>query len=174
MPTLGATGTDAMNTNATISLARNLLVACCLTASSLGVGVLAGCSSTGKPVAPTGAGSYMLTVRDAATGRLVEGVAVTAMGAGASHRGPEPAATSTDEDGIVVLRFGNWGAVTLVLRQDEVTERWMVTQDRVAVNGGKSSRDPLRLMVGSRSNGGASAYTLSITRIERGGRIDVE
>ena len=161
-----------MNTNATTSIARNLLLALCMTATSLGVGALSGCSSSPKPVAPTGAGSYMLTVRDAATGRSVEGVAVTATGAGTLRRGAEPAATSTDEDGIVVLRFGNWGAVTLLLRQGETTERWMVTQDRVAVNGGVSSRDPLRLMVGSRSNGGASAYTVSITRIERGGKID--
>ncbi|MEY3143284.1 MAG: hypothetical protein RLY21_1777 [Planctomycetota bacterium] len=163
-----------MNTNATNSLARNLIVALCVTATSLGVGTLSGCSASPKPVAPTGAGSYMLTVRDAATGRPVEGVAVTATGAGARQRGPEPTATNTDEDGVVVLRFGNWGAVTLVLQQGDTTERWMVTQDRVAVNGGVSSRDPLRLMVGSRSNGGASAYTLSITRIERGGKIDAD
>jgi hypothetical protein len=29
-------------------------------------------------------------------------------------------------------------------------------------------------MVGSRSKGGASAYTLSITRVERGGKIDAD
>jgi hypothetical protein len=114
----------------------------------------------------------MLTVRDAANGRPVEGVSVTAVGAGARNRGAESKASTTDEDGIVVLAFGNWGAVELMLSQGEVNERWMVTQDRVAVNGGKSSREPLRLMVGSRSNGGASAYTLSITRVERGGKID--
>lgn len=163
-----------MNMTATTSFVRSLIVACCMTAAPLWVGALAGCSSTPKPVAPTGAGSYMLTVRDAATGRPVEGVAVTATGAGSLQRGPAPAASSTDEDGIVVLRFGNWGAVTLVLQQGDTTERWMVTQDRVAVNGGKSARDPLRLMVGSRSNGGASMYELSITRIERGGKIDVD
>lgn len=163
-----------MNTTATTSIFRNLLIALCVTAASMGVGALSGCSAAQKQVAPTGAGSYMLTVRDAATGRPVEGVAVTATGAGTLRRGAEPAATNTDEDGIVVLRFGNWGAVTLVLEQGDTTERWMVTQDRVAVNGGKSARDPLRLMVGSRSNGGASAYALSITRIERGGKIDVD
>jgi len=133
---------------------------------------LPACSTSPHRAAPTGAGNYMLTVRDAASGRPVEGVAVTAVGAGARNRGAEPKASTTDEDGIVVLAFGNWGAVELMLSQGEVNERWMATQDSVAVNGGKSSREPLRLMVGSRSNVGASAYTLSITRVERGGKID--
>jgi len=142
-----------------------LLTALCLAA-------LPACSTTPTPVAPTGAGNYMLTVRDAASGRPVEGVSVTAVGAGARNRGAEPKASVTDEDGVVVLAFGNWGAVELVLSQGEKSERWMVSQDRVAVNGGKSSRDPLRLIVGSRSNGGASAFTIAITRVERGGKID--
>ncbi|MFN5495030.1 MAG: hypothetical protein ACK5C3_00445 [bacterium] len=140
--------------------------------TALCLGLMSACSSSPQRVAPTGAGNYMLTVRDAANGRPVEGVSVTAGGAGARNRGAESKASTTDEDGIVVLAFGNWGAVELMLSQGEVNERWMVTQDRVAVNGGTSSREPLRLMVGSRSNGGASAYTLSITRVERGGKID--
>ena len=142
-----------------------VLTALCLAA-------LPACSTSPKPVAPTGAGNYMLSVRDAANGRPVEGVSVMAVGAGSRNRGAESKSATTDEDGIVVLAFGDWGAVELMLSQGEVNERWMVTQDRVAVNGGKSSREPLRLMVGSRSNGGASAYTVSITRVERGGKID--
>ena len=145
---------------------------------ALAAAALAACSSTpssvpsGGPVAPTGAGNYMLTVRDAANDRPVEGVSVEASGAGTRQRGTKPAVAVTDEDGVAVLRFGDWGAIDLRVEQGEVRERWMITQDRVAVNGGKSSREPLRLMVGSRSNGGASAYELSITRIERGGKVD--
>ena len=76
------------------------------------------------------------------------------------------------EDGVAVLRFDDWGSVDLVLEQGASTERWMVAQDRIAVNGGTASREPMRLMVGSRSNGGASAYGVRITRIEKGGRVD--
>ena len=136
--------------------------------------VLPACTATPKAVAPTGAGNYMLTVRHADTGRPIEGVVLVATGAGASARGAASATATTDEDGIAVLRFGTWGAVDLRVTERDVTERWLVTQDRVAVNGGKSAREPLRLMVGSRSNGGASAFVLSITRIERGGKIDVD
>ena len=139
---------------------------------ALAAAALPACSSSPKPFAPTGAGSYMLTVRDAATDRPVEGVTVRATGAGTQQRGTKPADAVTDEDGVAVLRFGDWGAIDLRIEQGEVTERWMVTQGRVAVNGGKAARTPLRLMVGSRSNGGASAYELSITRIERGGKVD--
>lgn len=141
---------------------------------ALAAAALPACSSSPKPVAPTGAGNYMLTVRDAATDRPVEGVTVQASGAGARQRGTKPAEAVTDEDGVAVLRFGDWGAIDLRVEQGEIRERWMITQDRVAVNGGKTSREPLRLMVGSRSNGGASAYELAVTRIERGGKIDVD
>ena len=48
----------------------------------------------------------------------------------------------------------------------------MVTQDRVAVNGGKSSSNPLRLIVGAGRGGGNALYTLSITRVEKGGKVD--
>ena len=121
---------------------------------------------------PRGAGSYMLTVCDASTGRPVEGVEVRATGAGMASRGAKPVEARTDEDGVAVLPFGNWGAIDLQVAHADANERWMITQDRVAVNGGKASRDPLRLMVGSRMNGGASAYAMSVTRIERGGKMD--
>jgi hypothetical protein len=126
-----------------------------------------GCSSV-----PRGAGNYMVTVVDAGTGRPVEGLALTAAGAGVRARGGTPVAATTDEDGVAVLRFGDWGAVDLALAQGDVTERWLVTQDRVAVNGGTSSIEPLRLIVGSRMQGGASAFEVTITRVERGGKID--
>lgn len=129
--------------------------------------VLPACSAV-----PRGSGSYMVTVLDASSGRPVEGIALVATGAGARMSGVKPATATTDEDGVAVLRFGDWGSVDLVLEQGASTERWMVTQDRIAVNGGTASREPMRLMVGSRSNGGASAYGVRITRIEKGGRVD--
>lgn len=138
----------------------------------LGSGALPACSATPKPVAPTGAGTYMVTVLDATSGRPVEGVELTATASGSRFSGTAASAATTDEDGIAVLRFGNWGAVDLRVTQGDAAERWLVTQDRVAVNGGKSSIDPLRMMVGSRRQGGASAFALSITRVERGGKID--
>ncbi len=142
--------------------------------SALCLALLHACSATPRPVAPTGAGNYMVTVLDAASGRPVEGVELVASASGARFSGTAPSAGTTDEDGIAVLRFGNWGAVDLRVTQGDAAERWLVTQDRVAVNGGTSAVEPLRMMVGSRSNGGASAFALSITRVERGGKIDAE
>jgi hypothetical protein len=143
-----------------------------LSLAVLGLGALSACSATPGPVAPTGAGTYMLTVLDATSGRPVEGVELVASASGARFSGTAASSATTDEDGIAVLRFGNWGAVELRVTQDDSAERWLVTQDRVAVNGGKSSIEPLRMMVGSRRQGGASAFALSITRVERGGKID--
>lgn len=131
----------------------------------------AGCSTL-PPKAPTGAGVYHLTVADAATGRPVEGVAISAAGAGMRARGASPAGATTDEDGGATLAFGNWGTIDLVLSADGTEERWLVMQDRVAVNGGTSSREPLRMIVGSGRDGGSSRYALGITRVERGPRID--
>lgn len=127
----------------------------------------AACSSV-----PTGAGAYMFTVRDAATGRPIEGVELVATAAGSRASGTVPALGTTDEDGIAVLAFGRWGAVDLVLREGDARERWLVTQDHVAVNGGKASRPPVRMMVGSGGDGGVTAYSVDVTRIERGGKID--
>ena len=156
-----------MNETATmLTLVRRVLL---LVAVAVFLTQGVGCSSV-----PRGAGSYMVTVVDAGTGRPVEGLALTASGAGARARGGTPVAATTDEDGIAVLRFGDWGAVDLALARGDVTERWLVTQDRVAVNGGKASIEPLRLIVGSRMNGGASAFDVTITRVERGGKIDVD
>ena len=129
--------------------------------------ILGACSSV-----PTGAGAYMFTVRDAATGRPVEGVELVATAAGARARGTVPAIGMTDEDGVAVLAFGSWGAVDLVIREGDARERWLVTQDHVAVNGGKASRPPVRMMVGSGGDGGVTAFAVDVTRIERGGRID--
>ena len=145
-----------------------------LSLAVLGLGALSACSATPGPVAPTGAGTYMLTVLDATSGRPVDGVELVASASGARFSGTAASSATTDEDGIAVLRFGNWGAVELRVTQDDAAERWLVTQDRVAVNGGKSSIEPLRMMVGSRRQGGASAFALSITRVERGGKIDAD
>ena len=68
--------------------------------------------------------------------------------------------------------FGNWGSVDLQLYAGSATERWIVAQDRVAVNGGKSSTNPLRLIVGAGRNGGNALYSLAITRVEKGSKID--
>jgi hypothetical protein len=118
--------------------------------------VLGACSSV-----PKGAGVYLVTIVDARTGNPVEGVALEAAGAG-----------TTDEDGEATLAFGNWGSVDLVLEAGEAQERWHVVQDRIAVNGGKSSQDPLRMIVGAGPQGGSSIYRLSITRVERGPKLD--
>lgn len=122
--------------------------------------------------APTGAGVYHLTVADATTGKPVEGVAVSAAGTGTRMRGTAPAKATTDEDGGATLAFGNWGSVDVILAADGTEERWLVMQDRVAVNGGTSSREPLRMIVGSGRDGGTSRYALRITRVERGPKID--
>ncbi|MCE2884066.1 MAG: Ig-like domain-containing protein [Planctomycetaceae bacterium] len=129
--------------------------------------VLGACSSV-----PKGAGVYLVTIVDARTGNPVEGVALEAAGAGTKARGVKPATATTDEDGEATLAFGNWGSVDLVLEAGEAQERWHVVQDRIAVNGGKSSQDPLRMIVGAGPQGGSSIYRLSITRVERGPKLD--
>ena len=128
---------------------------------------LGACSSV-----PTGAGVYLVTIVDAKSGKPVEGVELQASGAGIRARGGKPAQGTTDEDGEATLAFGNWGAVDLVLEASGAQERWLIAQERVAVNGGKSSQSPLRMIVGSGQDGGVSRYTLSITRVERGPKID--
>ena len=121
---------------------------------------------------PTGSGAYMVTVIDANSRKPVEGVTLLASGAGTAARGAKPFTAMTDEDGIAVLGFGNWGTVDLVVAANESTERWIVIQNRIAVNGGLSKVEPLRLIVGSAGQGGQSQYELSITRVAKGGKID--
>jgi len=128
---------------------------------------LGACSSV-----PKGAGVYLVTIVDARTGNPVEGVALEAAGAGTKARGVKPATATTDEDGEATLAFGNWGSVDLVLEAGEAKERWHVVQDRIAVNGGKSSQEPLRMIVGAGPQGGSSIYRVSITRVERGPKLD--
>lgn len=114
----------------------------------------------------------MVTVIDANSRKPVEGVTLLASGAGTAARGAKPFTAMTDEDGIAVLGFGNWGTVDLVVAANESTERWIVIQNRIAVNGGLSKVEPLRLIVGSAGQGGQSQYELSITRVAKGGKID--
>jgi hypothetical protein len=87
-------------------------------------------------------------------------------------RSDKPSMATTDEDGNATLLFGNWGSVDLQLYAGSATERWMVSQERIAVNGGRSSVNPLRLIVGAGRNGGNAMYNLSITRVEKGGKVD--
>jgi hypothetical protein len=134
---------------------------------ALHAAVLGGCSSV-----PKGSGVYLVTVLDARTGNPVDGVSLEAAGAGTKSRGVKPATATTDEDGEATLYFGNWGSVDLLLEAGETTERWHVVQDRIAVNGGKSTEEPLRMIVGAGPQGGTSIYRLSITRVARGPRID--
>ena len=129
--------------------------------------MLASCHSV-----PHGAGVYLVTIVDAKSGKPVEGVELQASGAGIRARGGKPAVATTDEDGEATLAFGNWGAIDLMLNASGSEERWLVTQDRVAVNGGKSSQSPLRMIVGSGTDGGVSRYAVSITRVERGPKLD--
>jgi hypothetical protein len=121
---------------------------------------------------PKGAGSYMFTVVDAANGKPVEGVGISATVVGGASRGTPVRTGTTDEDGVAVLGFGNWGSVEVTLAEGEKTERWVVMQDRVAVNGGKASLEPLRMIVGSGAQGGVSSYRVSVTRVERGPKVD--
>ena len=125
---------------------------------------------------PKGAGSYMFTVLDATSGKPVEGVGISATVVGGASRGAPVRSATTDEDGTAVIGFDNWGAVELTLQQagdaGGKTERWVAMQDRIAVNGGKSSRDPLRMIVGSGAQGGVSSYRVSVTRVERGPKLD--
>ena len=148
-------------------LPRGLLAASVVTPVLAPVLALGACSSV-----PKGAGVYLVTIVDARTGNPVEGVALEAAGAGTKARGVKPATATTDEDGEATLAFGNWGSVDLVLEAGEAQERWHVVQDRIAVNGGKSSQEPLRMIVGAGPQGGSSIYRLSITRVERGPKLD--
>lgn len=149
-----------------MSIARSVARAALL--ATIALLPIAGCRSV-----PTGAGAYMVTVSEVESGKRVEGLAIVATGTGSSARGAKPAMALTDEDGVATLAFGNWGAIDLQLVSDEKSiERWLVTQGRVAVNGGKSSIDPLRLMVGADGNGGTARYKLSITRVEKGPAVD--
>ena len=127
----------------------------------------AACSSV-----PTGAGVYLVTVTDVKSGEPIDGVALTATGAGTRAQGSAPSTATTDEDGEATLALGNWGAIDLVIHADTTTERWLITQSRVAVNGGSSRIDPLRLIVGAGPQGGFTIYGLSITRIEKGPKKD--
>lgn len=145
-------------------------------AATLVLATLAAQTSAGCRSVPTGPGVYLVTVIDAASGKPAEGVALTASGAGLRSRGGAPATAITDEDGEATLAFGNWGSIDLAVDSGSAAgrreERWLVAQDRIAVNGGRASRDPLRLIVGSGPQGGSSRYALSITRVERGPKVD--
>jgi hypothetical protein len=121
---------------------------------------------------PKGEGTYLITVMNADTGKPAEGVEVIATGTGGRMRSDKPSMATTDDDGNATILFGNWGSVDLQLYAGNATERWMVAQDRVAVNGGKTSANPLRLIVGAGRNGGNALYNLSITRVEKGGKVD--
>lgn len=121
---------------------------------------------------PKGAGSYMFTVLDAASGKPVEGVEISATAVGGASRGTPVRRGTTDEDGVAVLGFDNWGSVDLTIERGEKAERWIAMQDRIAVNGGKSALDPLRMIVGSGAQGGVSSYRVSVTRVERGPKVD--
>jgi hypothetical protein len=144
------------------SLPRLALPVACLLVAFLGA-----CTSV-----PKGEGTYLITVKHAESGKPIEGVEIIATGTGGRTRGGEPSKATTDDDGNATIQFGNWGAVDLQLYSNNVTERWMVTQDRVAVNGGKSSVNPLRLIVGAGRSGGVPMYNLAITRVEKGGKVD--
>jgi hypothetical protein len=138
-----------------------------LSAACLLVALLGACTSV-----PKGEGTYLITVKNAESGKPVVGVEIIATGTGGRTRSGEPSKATTDEDGNATILFGNWGAVDLQLYTNNVTERWIVSQDRVAVNGGRSSVNPLRLIVGAGRSGGIPLYNLAITRVEKGGKID--
>lgn len=130
-------------------------------------GLLGGCSTV-----PKGEGTYLITVKSADTGKPAEGVEIIATGTGGRMRSDKPSMATTDDDGNATIMFGNWGSVDLQLYAGSATERWIVAQDRVAVNGGRSSTNPLRLIVGAGRNGGNALYTLAITRVEKGSKVD--
>ncbi len=126
---------------------------------------------------PTGAGVYLVTVTDLADGKPVDGLSLTATGAGTRAHGTPPSLATTDEDGQATLAFGGWGAVDLLVTNNGtanngITERWLVNQGRIAVNGGVSRIDPMRLIVGAGPQGGSSIYRMSITRVEKGAKRD--
>ena len=138
-----------------------------LPAALLASSLLAACSSV-----PKGEGTYLIHVTAADGGKPVSGVEIIATGTGGRMRSGMPEKATTDEDGNASLMFGNWGSVDLQLYAGNATERWLVAQDRVAVNGGKSSVNPFRLILGAGRSGGNALYNLSITRVEKGGKID--
>jgi hypothetical protein len=89
-----------------------------------------------------------------------------------SEKQPEKLDAATAATGEEPSGKRGWGAVDLMLNASGSEERWLVTQDRVSVNGGKSSKSPLRMIVGSGTDGGVSRYAVSITRVERGPKLD--
>ena len=131
------------------------------------VSLLGACKSV-----PKGEGTYLITVKSADSGKPVQGVEIIATGTGGRMRTDKPSMATTDDDGNATIMFGNWGSVDLQLYAGNATERWIVSQERVAVNGGKNSVNPLRLIVGAGRNGGNALYNLAITRIEKGGKQD--
>jgi hypothetical protein len=147
----------------TILRLRHLVLPALLACASL----LGACNTV-----PKGEGTYLISVKNADTGKPAEGVEVIATGTGGRMRSDKPSMATTDEDGNATLLFGNWGSVDLQLYAGSATERWMVSQERIAVNGGRSSVNPLRLIVGAGRNGGNAMYNLSITRVEKGGKVD--
>ncbi|MFM7051249.1 MAG: hypothetical protein ACKOYN_03820 [Planctomycetota bacterium] len=151
----------------TASIGGSLATRIALGALALAAFAVGGCRSV-----PTGPGAYLVTITDVSSGKPVEGVDIMATGAGTAARGEKAATGTTDEDGQAVIAFGNWGAVDVQLAANGVRERWLVSQDRVAVNGGKASKDPTRLLVGGGKDGGVSVYKVAITRIEKGTAVD--
>ncbi|RLS62487.1 MAG: hypothetical protein DWH96_08815 [Planctomycetota bacterium] len=113
-------------------------------------------------------GSYLVTVRDATTGKVVEGITVTA--AAATRLAPV-FETATDADGEAVIAVGAWGRIDLKLSDGVAQDTYYIAQDRVAVNGGTASVNPTTLIVGGK-NGSTAVWTFSITRIERGAAVD--
>ena len=107
-------------------------------------------------------------MRDATTGKVVEGITVTA--AAATRLAPV-FETATDADGEAVIAVGAWGRIDLKLSDGVAQDTYYIAQDRVAVNGGTASVNPTTLIVGGK-NGSTAVWTFSITRIERGAAVD--
>ncbi len=117
-------------------------------------------------------GTYLVTVRDAATGKTVEGITVSATPAtGASARSARAFEVATDAGGEAVIAVGAWGRIDLKLSDGVSQDTYFVAQDRVAVNGGKESVSPITLIVGGK-NGSTAVWNFTITRIARGAAVD--
>ncbi|MSR41813.1 MAG: hypothetical protein EXS10_07945 [Phycisphaerales bacterium] len=117
-------------------------------------------------------GSYLITVRDAATGKTVEGITVSAAPAtGMSRRNSSAFETSTDARGEAVVAVGAWGRVDVKLSDGVAQDTYFVAQDRVAVNGGTESVSPITLIVGGK-NGSTAVWNFTITRIARGPAVN--
>ncbi len=117
-------------------------------------------------------GSYLVTVRDASTGKTVEGITVSAAPAtGMTSRMSAPFEVATDASGEAVIAVGAWGRIDLKLSDGVTQDTYFVAQDRVAVNGGKESVSPITLIVGGK-NGSTPVWSFSITRIARGAAVD--